>query len=334
MDQLCVVVKKAARIPSELLPLVIFDDYLWLSLFFAGILIGIVWSLLRSVNNIIKRPLDVLDKVEFYINSYNHSQFIARQSQFRQYIQVFIDSLLLFLSIPVRRFTRVQNERLFVGSVCLISMIFMSMYQSGLSTVFVKPLYFKDINSLAQLDASGVTIQVKYVGYLTDVFPNDTVGTIRNLHDKMVLVETEISAMDLVNDFKKVATITRKSTKKLDNSLYFKKKQLHMVEKECPKNYFLAYMVPTHSVFLERFNSVLMDIHRYGFIKKWIDDMNFASSLVNMKTFVEASGVAKVLSLDDLKFPFFVLLGGSTCSIAVLSIEAFYNYTKNNKKLF
>lgn len=329
------VVRKAARIPSELLPLVIFDDYLWLSLFCAGILIGIVWSLLRSVNNIIKRPLDVFDKVEFYINSYNHSQFLARQSQFRQYIQVFVDTLLLFLSVPMRRFTRVQNERLFVGSVCLISMIFTSMYQSGLSTVFVKPLYFKDINSLEQLDASGVTIQVKYAGYMTDVFPNDTVGTIKNLHDKMVLVETQISAMDLVKDLPKVATITRRSTKHLDNSLYFVKKQLHMVEKECPKNYFLAYMVPSHSVFLERFNEILMDIQRFGFIVKWIDDMEYDKTLINMKTFVETAGGAKVLSLDDLKFPFLVLFGGSSCSIAVLFIESFYNYNmKKSKKCF
>lgn len=334
MDELCVVVKKAARIPSELLPLVIFDDYLWLSLFFAGILIGIVWSLLRFVNNIIKRPLDLLDKVEFYIDSYNFSQFLARQSQFRQYIQVFVDSLLLFLSVPVRRFTRVQNERIFVASVCLISMIFVSMYQSGLSTVFVKPLYFKDINSLAQLDASGVTIKVKYAGYLTDVFPNDTSGTIGNLHEKMLLVETEISAMDLVKNFKKVATITRKSTKYLDNSIYFMRKELHMVEKECPKNYFLAYMVPSHSIFLERFNEILMDIQRFGFILKWINDINYKSTLVNMKTFVEAPGGAKVLSLNDLKFPFYVLFGGSSCSIAVLVTEALFSYIGTKKKYF
>lgn len=88
MDELCVVVKKARRIPSVLLPLVVFDENLWLSLFSAGILIGIVWSLLRFINNATKRPVTFRDRIKFYTGTYNFSYFLAHQSQLRQYLQV------------------------------------------------------------------------------------------------------------------------------------------------------------------------------------------------------------------------------------------------------
>lgn len=163
-DELCVVVKKAARIPSELLPLIIFDEYLWLTLAIAGIVIGIIWSAIRHFNNVLRRPQDLSHRINFYMESYNFTMHRARQTEWQQYSQVVIDTWLLFLSIPMRRFTRVQNERLLVSAVCLVSMIFVSMYQSGLATVFLKPLYFKDITSLEQLDNSGQIIQVKYAG--------------------------------------------------------------------------------------------------------------------------------------------------------------------------
>lgn len=320
MDELCVVVKKAARIPSELLPLIIFDENLWLSLFSIGIFIGIIWSILRFVNNIMKRPSNLSKKVDFYVDNYNFTRFLANQSQVRQYGQIFIDSWLYFLSIPVRRFTRVQNERLFIGAVCLTSLIFVNLYQSGMSTIFVEPIYFKDINSLAQLDASGVTINVKYSGYMTDVFPNSSTGTIKNLHNKMHLIESEKDALDLVNDTKNVATVTRKSTATLSNSIYFMRKDLHLIDKECPKNYFLAYMVPVHSAYMEQFNDILFDIQRFGFIMKWINDLNFQATLRSAKS-VHVESKSKVLSVDDLRFPFILCICGNSLGAAVLVVE-------------
>jgi hypothetical protein len=334
MDELCVVVKKAPRIPAVLLPLVIFDANLWLNLFFAGILIGIVWSLIRCMNNIMRRPLDMPDKIQFYVDSYDFSRFLAHQSQLRQYAQVFVDTWLLFLSIPMRRFTRVQNERIFVASICMTSIVFVSMYQSGLATVFVRPLYFKDITTLAQLDAHGDVIKVKYAGYLTDVFPDDSSDTFRSLRKKMQLVDTEMAAMDLVKENSYVATITRKSTVLLDNSVYFMKKQLHLIDKECPKNYFLAFMVPVNSVYLEKINEILFDIQRFGLIKKWINEINFEATLANMKSVDYESSAAKVLSLDDLKFPFLVLIGGNSLGIVIIVVELLIGCVKAMRKRF
>jgi hypothetical protein len=329
MDDLCVVVKKAKRIPPELLPLVIFEQELWFTFMFAGTSISVVWMLLRTVNNRLKRPR--VEYVNFAMYTYNLSPYLANQSQMRQNIQIFIDSWMLFLSVPMRRLTRAQYERLFVTSVCLVSLIFMNIYQSGLATVFVRPLYFKDIDTLKRLDESGNEIHVKYAGYMTDVFPNDTSDTFRNLRNKMRLVNTNTAAMDLVKYGEKISTITRKSTQLLDNYLYFAQNELHIVN-ECPKKYYLAYMVPANSVLLKRINEILIDIHRYGFILKWIDDFKHQYFLSYMKNLTHDEGHVKVLTVKDLRFPFILLAAGNIIGIFFLIAELLLICTSNKNE--
>lgn len=320
MDDLCVVVKKAKRVPPELLPLVIFETDLWLSLLFVGTSISFVWMLLRTINNRIKRHGTQVEYVSFAMFTYNLSPYLATQSQMRQNIQIFIDSWMLFLSVPMRRLTRAQYERLFVTTVCLVSLIFMNIYQSGLATVFVRPIYFKDIDTLKKLDDSGKEIHVKYAGYMTDVFPNDTSDTFRNLRNKMRLIDTNMAAMDLIKYGDNVATITRRSTMQLDNFLYFAQKELHLID-ECPKKYFVAYMVPANSVLLKRINEILFDIHRYGFILKWIEDFNNFYFLKHLKNLTHEGGHVKVLTVKDLRFPFIILAAGNLVGILFLVAE-------------
>lgn len=321
MDKLCVVVKKAHRVPPELLPLVIFEISLWINILIAGIIISAVWSLLRIVNNRIRQPLTAIERVNFYVDNYNLSPYLAHQSPLRHHAQIFIDTWMLFLSIPMRRLTRAQHERIFVASVALVSMIFVSIYQSGLATVFVRPIYFKDIDSLEQLDKSDNEIHVKYEGFLTDVFPNDTSAVYRSLSKKMKLVDTLDLAMDLVKNGENVATITRKSTTLLYNFLYFARNELYLIDKECPKEYFLSYLVPAKSVLLKRINEIMMDIQRFGFILKWIDDFNFDEKMLHLKDLGNDIPTLKVLTLTDLKFPFIILAAGNFISGIFLIIE-------------
>lgn len=323
MDKLCAVVKKASRVPPELLPLVIFEDSLWFIIVCAGMFISVVWSLLRAINNRIRQPSSTLERVKFHVDTYNLSPYLAHQSTRCQHAQIFIDTWMLFLSIPMRRLTRAQYERFFVSSIILVSIILVNIYQSGLATVFTRPIYFKDIESLSQLDKSGNEIIVKYAGFLTDVFPNDTSEVYRNLRSKMRLVETNVTAMDLVKNEKSIATVTRKSTTVLDSFKYFAEKELHLVDKECPKEYYLAYMVPIKSVYLNRINEILMDIQRFGFIWKWIEDFHYEWKMLNLKSLVGKVVKLKVLTLNDLKFPFFILMGGNVFSILSFIVEVF-----------
>lgn len=80
MDKLCIVVKKAHRVPSELLPLMIFEPGLWIIIIFAIVVISVVWALLRIINNRFKRPSTMIERVNFYVDNYNLSPYLAHQS--------------------------------------------------------------------------------------------------------------------------------------------------------------------------------------------------------------------------------------------------------------
>ncbi|CAO1388076.1 unnamed protein product [Diamesa tonsa] len=131
--------------------------------------------------------------------------------------------------------------------------------------------------------------------------------------------------MTFVRDsVEKVATITRKSTVTLDNSVYFTKKQLHLIP-ECPKIYNLGYMTAKSSVFLERINQILLDIQRYGLMEKWIRDINFMTTLQYIRDFDEDNINVKILSMKDLQFPFFLLLLRCTTSFGMWVVEILMN---------
>ncbi|CAO1388277.1 unnamed protein product [Diamesa serratosioi] len=334
-DSLCVVVKKAERIPQFLLPLVIFEDTLWFTLFAMTLLSFFFWCFLRMVHNqrmpnlqtkMIKFNVPSHLLLKFNIENYHMSTYLARQSSLCQYTQLFVDLLMLMVQAPMRRLPRMQSERVFICSICLLSIVIVSMYQSGMSTVFFKPFYFKDINTLESLDKSGIQIQVKYLGYMSDVFPNDSSSIYHHLKRKMKFTETTKSMMTLVRDSDdKIATITRKSTVSLDNSVYFTKKQLHLIP-ECPKIYNLGYMTAKSSVYLERINQILLDIQRYGLMEKWIKDINFMTTLQYIRDFDEDNINVKILSMKDLQFPFFLLFFGCTSSFGMWVVEILMNH--------
>lgn len=132
--------------------------------------------------------------------------------------------------------------------------------------------------------------------------------------------------MTFVRDsVEKVATITRKSTVSLDNSVYFTKKQLYLIP-ECPKIYNLGYMIAKSSVYLERINQILLDIQRYGLMEKWIRDIDFITTLQYIRDFDEDNINVKILSMKDLQFPFFLLLFGCTSSFGMWVLEIIMNH--------
>ena len=322
------VVKKAKRIPPSILPLVIFEEMLWISLLGAVVLIFVFWSIMRYVlKQQIKRfcmASRFSKNAEFVANKkiFNLTNSLAGRPFIYQIMQLFVDTLMLIMSAPMRRFTKSQNERIFITSICLFSMIFVSIYQSSLAGVFITPIYYKDINNMQQLDESGIPIVVKYAGFLTDTFPENSSKIDQNLHDKMKLTNTTVGALALVNNSgKEIATVTRKTTIRLENSVYFQKKNLHLIP-DCPRIYNLAYVVQKHSVYLEMFNFHILDIQRYGLINKWINDMNFGSSLENLRNHgVEHVASTKVLTMYDLQAPFYVLAAGALFSLLVFLFE-------------
>ena len=71
-------------------------------------------------------------------------------------------------------------------------------------------------------------------------------------------------------------------------------------------------------------NYHILDILRFGLINKWINDMNFGSSLENLKSHgVEYVASTKVLTMYDLQAPFYILAAGALFCLFVFFFEFF-----------
>lgn len=240
---------------------------------------------------------------------------MRRRPLILQYLQICIDFYMILLSSPLRRFPRVQSERIFIGSVCLLSLNIVSLFQSSLATVFIKPMYYKNIDSLQQFADTSQKILIKYPAMLTDLFPEDSSDTFRTLHSRMFTVaRPDLTAVNVTN--MGLATVTRKTTLKLMKE----DTMVHLIP-ECPRSYNLAYVLAANSVYLDRINSIILDINRFGLINKWIEEANYKVKLESMKINPPSSNIARVLTIDDMQLPFIVLLFGTFIAFLAFCTE-------------
>ncbi|XP_053699343.1 uncharacterized protein LOC128746319 [Sabethes cyaneus] len=320
-DELCCLVKKASRVPEYLLPITIFPPDLWGLLFLMGIVCSIVWIFLRTgIRMRAKTRLERYHLAELF----NLTNTTRDAPLYRKMFQIGVDTYILLVSAPYRRFTRSGTERLFLFGFLLVSLIFVSMFQSGLSSIFVNPVYYKDITSLHQLDAAGIRIPVKYAGFMDDVFPANYSPMMESLRSKLVLQPTSQSLLSIVSKTTHLATVTRRATLGLDNAIYVSTKQLFMIP-ECPRLYNLAYVVGYHSVLLEQVNAVLLSMLNGGLINHWIAQMNYNVTLHHWEQIRNSqSSDFKVLTVIDMQFPFYLLVIGLIVSTAAFVAELIY----------
>lgn len=299
-DELCLISRKASRIPQSLLPLVCFEVDLWAYLFLAMIFSALFWSLVRQINRriVFRGSISVLELVG-----------------------ITVDTVTLTVSAPLRKFPIINSERFFVASICMLSLVFVALFQSSLSTVFIKPLFYKDIMSLADLAATKLLIYVKYAAMMQDMFPANSTGTVGELHDQMRQIASTGSVMAQLSVAGNFVTVTRRCTTYQDNAYYFSSRMLHLIP-ECPRIYNLAFMGRRNSVYLERFNEVLLRLNNGGFHEKWIRDLNYKYAwLIRLKYGAFHEDVFKVLTIEDLQLPYYILAIGFTLSGVAFVIE-------------
>ena len=239
-DEMCVMVKKASKIPESLLPLSIFEPELWALYFGMGIIFALAWIFIRFMNEtkVIMRE-HRNDQIKYCkkhkcvmtvddLNIFNIDPEIEKGPAWRKIVQIFIDSFILLLSAPYLRFPKISIERFFLSTILIVSLIMVSMWQSYLSSVLVNPVYYRDISTLQELDDKGYKIPIKYLGYLDDVFPINSSQVNENLRKKMYYTNTKDKLMDRVYQKGNLATITRKSTTTMDNAIYLMKMQVYL----------------------------------------------------------------------------------------------------------
>ncbi|CRL04597.1 CLUMA_CG017665, isoform A [Clunio marinus] len=226
---------------------------------------------------------------------------------------------MLLFGTPMRRFPRVKSERVFISSVFILSLNIVALFQSSLAMVFIKPMFYENIDTLEKLSEGNQNIIIKYPAMLNDLFPEDSSDTFRDLHNKMKLItKSSVGPREIIENLH-MATVTRKQNFNM-HSIY---NDYHMVA-ECPKHYNLAYIFAKHSIYSEVINALILDIVRFGLMNKWINDVEYESKLKNNLGIQDV--VSKSLTLNDLQLPFFTVIFGQALAVVVYIIEFFVKF--------
>uniref|UniRef100_A0A182SIL7 Ionotropic glutamate receptor L-glutamate and glycine-binding domain-containing protein n=1 Tax=Anopheles maculatus TaxID=74869 RepID=A0A182SIL7_9DIPT len=179
----------------------------------------------------------------------------------------------------------------------------------------------KNLDTLAELDASGLTITVTAPALIVDVFGTERPGsTIGNLKQRLVIehnpgrpaaygvLEGVTAGLIRNQDF------GRLSTKYLSDE---GNARLHRL-RECPRSYTLAYLYPRGSPLYRAANDHILHFLQHGLYAKWQRDaahilaMNRALKVHarHIRSGRQGQGEQVTLRLDHLLLPFMLLGAG------------------------
>ncbi|EDW24231.1 GL24026 [Drosophila persimilis] len=322
MDDLCLYVQKAQRIPQSIMPLFAVHVDVWLCFLMVGFFGTLCWLCLRALNRGLGIP----------------RIFDAQKSRGRKVsswscaLRIFIDTWVVWVRVNIGRFPPFHSERIFVASLCLVSVIFGALLESSLATVYIRPLYYRDLNTLAELDESGKPIYIKHPAFKDDLFYGHDSAVYRRLNAKMMLVaEGEERLIEMVSRQGKFAGVTRSASLQLNDIRYVMTKKVHKIP-ECPKTYHIAYILPRPSPYLEELNHVVLHLVAGGLIQLWTGEMKERAkwSIQRFPDYLAQLDVGrwKVLTLSDVQLAFYSLTIGCLLAGSVCLVELFFGRRK------
>ncbi|XP_022214016.2 uncharacterized protein LOC111068668 [Drosophila obscura] len=304
-DELCIYVPKAHRIPQSILPIFAVGYDIWLGFILAAFGCALIWLLLRLINlrlRIVK----------------------LRNSVCRQALGIMVDTWVVWVRVNLSRLPSSYAERMFIGSLCLVSVIFGAIFESSLATVYIHPLYYKDINTMQELDDSGLKVIYKYSSMADDLFFSETSPLFASLNKKLSW-NHDLYA-DVIDDVARnggKAGVSRYNSLMLESSLFMLLRRIWVVP-ECPKYYAISYVMPRDSPWEDAVNALILRLLNAGLIVKWIADEKSRVNIQMRARTLEAEAeaeLARVLTIGDLQLAFYVVLGGNLLALLGFLLE-------------
>ncbi|KAH8385486.1 hypothetical protein KR093_010820, partial [Drosophila rubida] len=157
-DQLCIYVPKASPIPQSILPIFAVGYDIWLGFILMAFVCALIWLLLRVLN----LRLRIV------------SAATAGRRLWQQALGIVVDTWVVWVRVNLSHLPESYAERMFIGSLCLVSVIFGAIFESSLATVYIHPLHYRDINTMQELDESGLKVVYKYTSMADDLFFSET----------------------------------------------------------------------------------------------------------------------------------------------------------------
>ncbi|XP_017036237.1 uncharacterized protein Ir10a [Drosophila kikkawai] len=295
-DELCIYVPKASRIPQSILPIFAVGYDIWLGFVLTAFGCALIWLTLRAIN----LKLRIVH--------------LRNRRLLKQALDIVVDTWVVWVRVNLSHLPASYAERMFIGSLCLVSVIFGAIFESSLATVYIHPLYYKDINTMQELDDSGLKVVYKYTSMADDLFFSETSPLFASLNSKLTWNRNlHADVIEEVANYRVQAGVSRYTSLVLESSRFILLRQIWVVP-ECPKYYTISYVMPRDSPWENAVNALLLRLLSTGFIVKWIQDEKSRVDIKMRLSILEAeseSDLLRVLTIRDLQLAFYVVLGGN-----------------------
>ncbi|GLV40561.1 Ionotropic receptor 10a [Carabus blaptoides fortunei] len=196
-------------------------------------------------------------------------------------------------------------------------------YQGSLYNSYSNTLYFRDINTLEELDKSGMQIVTPSTNFIA-MFGNDTNPIMQRLKNKILLYNMS-SSLNIAANSRNLAAFKLKNDAKMiiktDYTRVSDGMEMLHVTNECPWSYYLAYIVPRGSPYLPVFDMLITTFREAGLINKWSLDTTDAFILEKRVPPTMASDILKPFTLTDMQTAFFLLSFGLAIAMLVFLVE-------------
>lgn len=295
-DQLCIYVPKASRIPQSILPIFAVGYDIWLGFILMAFGCALVWLLLRLIN------------LRLRIVS------ITKHRLWQQAMGIVVDTWVVWVRVNLSHLPDSYAERMFIGSLCLVSVIFGAIFESSLATVYIHPLHYRDIMTMQDLDDSGLKVVYKYTSMADDLFFSETSPLFASLNKKLWW-NRDLNA-DVTHEVATIggkAGVSRYSSLTMESANYLLTQRIWVVP-ECPKYYTISYVMPRDAPWEEAINAQLLRLLNAGIIHKWIQDQKYSVTVRMRNALVQVEGegsTVRVLTISDLQLAFYVVVVGT-----------------------
>lgn len=188
-----------------------------------------------------------------------------------------------------------------------------------MTNAYTNTRHFKDINTLQEAYDSGLGI----ASSIDDIFGVDISPLMTSLSDRIItLLLPSITMVEPLHVF----AVERDTDAAVMIEMNFTRPngepRIHIVQ-ECPRFFYLNYIVYKGYPFLRQINRYLMAINSAGLPEKWYDITKY-TLLLNSRLNTPHQNDEKPLSNFDMQTAFFSLMVGQVLSAAVFICEILY----------
>ncbi|XP_050450325.1 uncharacterized protein LOC126850903 isoform X2 [Cataglyphis hispanica] len=297
-DRICVIVPKATKIPKGLRLYYFFPRSVWICSILTQIFVYLMWYFLQI--------------------------FIPRRTGKINVWKMIYRLILLDVGCP-QKLPNTNAERILLSGILLANITMTGFFSGILYNSFAHDMYYPDINTLRELDASGLVIALASIS-LTDLFDDDNSSTVmRNLRSKLRYGENAVVNAAYYRNgsgFAKENYFPAFSAQFVDVD---GGPLLHLV-KECPGAFFLSYLLPKNSILQEGINEWISRLNQGGLTLLW-SKQNIESIKKELTKRTTLTTNEKQMSdfvpfnLSDVQSSFYMLLTGQLISAIIFFHE-------------